>query len=204
MKTRVFRPARFALALALGSLAPAFVGCAADVGDTPDAWGSKPIILTPPKEVVPECQNPALACTTTCASTSAGTTCDKDCDTQCGFGSIGIKHCTCASGTFTSCYCVPPSDCTGPADPAVDTNAAYWFQCWRGASVAPRCSAFGAPTGKTSEIIGQPCAKRFDECVGTDPNTGTDRGCACMPQNKSQTVNIWVCGSTNRWFDLAQ
>jgi hypothetical protein len=181
----------------------------ADVGDTPDSPTSRPTLVAP-KQYDPSCLKPSNACTTTCASTSAGTTCDQDCDTNCGFANVGVKHCTCSNRTFTSCFCVPPSNC-GPGS--------HWFECWQGATTAPSCAAYGAPTGRTAELIGKTCFATFNpgyklgdpvppppyaQCVGSDFNTGTDRGCVCMPSSKFDSPDsaVWVCGSTNKWFDL--
>ena len=205
MKTRFFRTTSLAIALAIGTFLAAFTGCMADVHDTPSSWAdpNKPIGLTESSTPDPSCVDPKLACSTTCASTSSGANCNADCDTQCGFASVGAKHCTCSNGTFSSCYCSPPADCAPKPNGDGGVLPPAWWQCWGGASKAPSCFAYGAATGRTAELIGQACPKLFDECIGTDYNTGTPRGCACIPMTKfdDPTAPIWVCGSTNHWFD---
>jgi hypothetical protein len=186
-----------AVTLAISLLTPAFVGCMADVQDGPVPRA----VLVEGTPHDKSCDNPATACTSTCASTSAGTTCNKDCDTPCGLDSDGVKHCTCEDGTFTSCLCAPSAICPQPP--------AFWYKCWTGSTTAPSCRAYGSATGSTGDFNGKDCSALigtqtmppYAECVGTDANTGTEKGCACIPAKDGLlTEPTWVCGSTNHWF----
>lgn len=117
-----------------------------------------------------------------CDSTNAkvGVPCTVDCAIPCGFGGLGQKYCSCSGGAYWQCPCIPPPD-------------------WQGAQTAGCCADFGSPDGQTTSLKGTPCDTEWAQCVGTDPNTGTPKGCACIktPGNPALT---WQCGSTNHWF----
>lgn len=113
-----------------------------------------------------------------CDSTNAkaGDPCTVDCAIPCGFSGLGVKYCTCSGGSYWQCPCVPPDD-------------------WKGAATAPCCDT---PDGTTTSLKDTPCHDEWAQCVGTDPNTGTPKGCACI---KSPLGGMyWRCGSTNHWF----
>jgi hypothetical protein len=114
-----------------------------------------------------------------CDSTNAkaNVACTVDCSIPCGFGGLGTKYCTCANGAYWQCPCIPPDD-------------------WQGATTAPCCDT---SDGQTTELANLPCTEEWAQCVGTDPNTGTPRGCACVRSAGNGALS-WKCGSTNHWF----
>jgi hypothetical protein len=60
-------------------------------------------------------------------------------------------------------------------------------------------------TGPATAVALQdmPCQQKWDECIGSELNTGTPQGCACLDMPTQPGLLRWQCGSTNRWF-LAQ
>lgn len=164
--------ARFAaLAAALAPIAFGSVACSS---------GGGPLIGTPENgEAIqlPDKNNPF--CDSTNAKPNVGP-CTVDCAIPCGFSGLGTKYCTCSGGAYWQCPCIPPND-------------------WKGATTAPCCADFGSPDGQTTSLADKPCDTEWAECVGTDPNTGTPKGCACV-KNLVGTGKTWRCGSTNHWF----
>jgi hypothetical protein len=106
--------------------------------------------------------------------------CTVDCAIPCGFGGLGLKYCSCANGAYWQCPCTAPVN-------------------WQGATTAPCCSDFGSADGQTVSLDKTPCDTEWAQCIGTDPNTGTPRGCACI-RGASGGALSWRCGSTNHWF----
>lgn len=117
-----------------------------------------------------------------CDSTNAktGVACTVDCSIPCGFAGLGQKYCTCANGAYWQCPCIPPEG-------------------WQGPLTAPCCSEFGS--AEALSLKNTPCddAGKGAQCVGTDANTGTPKGCACLENPVTHQLQ-WYCGSTNHWF----
>ncbi len=118
-----------------------------------------------------------------CNSSDArsGAACTQDCLVACGFQSMGLKTCSCASGSYSQCPCPRPPE-------------------YLGAETAPDCDTLGSPDGTAEALDDLPCTTEWAQCIGNDPVTGnTPRGCACMKHIVSGMLQ-WFCGSTNRWF----
>jgi hypothetical protein len=96
---------------------------------------------------------------------------------------MGTKHCTCYDGTYVDCSCPRPAE-------------------YLGAPTAPRCAN---GNGHTASIKGTACSVEWEQCIALDPVTGvTPRGCVCLPNELGGNLLTWFCGSTNRWFELAE
>lgn len=104
--------------------------------------------------------------------------CSMACVTTCGFYGLGTRTCDCVSGVFVSCHCPRPAE-------------------YQGATTAPACAT---PDGRTHWLDNTACAAEWQQCIGTDPVTGTNpRGCVCLTDPVNGKLE-WTCGSTNRWF----
>jgi hypothetical protein len=121
--------------------------------------------------------SPDPTCNTVLAKT--GALCTQDCSVACGFAGIGTKTCICSGGAFSACPCPRPPT-------------------FMGAPTAPLCAT---PDGTTTTLRNTPCATEWDECIGTDPVSGTTpQGCVCLVDATGALT--WTCGSTNKWFSL--
>lgn len=130
------------------------------------------------ENVEPGCAG--VNCDPNCNSSFAetGATCTQSCYVSCGFQRLGMKTCTCTSGTYSQCPCPRPEG-------------------YLGAPTAPRCTL---GDGNTAALVGLPCMTEWEQCIGSDVVTGnTPRGCACL-KNPLNGELRWYCGSTNRWF----
>ena len=116
-----------------------------------------------------------------CDSSTAkgGGLCWQDCEIPCGILLMGTRVCSCVDGVFSECVCLPPKD-------------------WQGAFRAPRCPGTGPATA--TALLDTPCPNEWDECIGSEVNTGTPLGCACLDLATQGGLLRWQCGSTNRWF----
>lgn len=119
-------------------------------------------------------------CNTTYAK--SGATCTMDCEIECGFDGMGTKTCTCMGGVYTMCPCPKPAE-------------------YLGAATAPYCPG----DGMTTALKDMPCEVEWDQCIGKDAVSGsTPKGCVCMKDAANGDALTWFCGSTNKWFALAQ
>lgn len=109
---------------------------------------------------------------------SAERQCAQDCLGTCGFQEMGLRRCRCESGIYALCPCSRPAE-------------------YLGAATAPYCDT----SDNTSfELDGMPCDTEWQQCVSTDPVTGsTPRGCACLVDRQTCALR-WFCQSTNQWF----
>jgi hypothetical protein len=124
-----------------------------------------------------------------CNTTGAknGYACTQDCilwgqpkGQGCGLNGLGTKVCMCRSGIFWECPCFRPPN-------------------WGGAPTAPLCPTVNA----RGTLSGQLCTKEWDECITSDPVTGTTPyGCACLKDLANPNRFMWFCGSTSSWFSL--